>query len=309
MEIATKRLVWADIARVLAIYLVIVVHTESSPQVLPMLGVPIFVMLSGALLLGKSENYSEFWSKRLVRLLRPWIFWALVISIFDIFVNKTSFNLLFSYFRSNFITIWFLPMIFGLYLLTPALRIFVKYAKARDLWIVIALWFLTISVLPFFRNTSAFPLFSDNGFVRQVMQFLGYYLLGYAITKQKQGGKMAGLLFIVIGLLITEIMGRSGTFVLYYQAPGIVLIAYGLFRLLFDYRNNFQKLITGKYSSFLAAVSKTSLGVYLLQGMILAFLPISDPSGGWFKGAILFGLSTSVVFLLQKIPILGRWAA
>jgi surface polysaccharide O-acyltransferase-like enzyme len=304
-----KRIVWIDIGRVLAIYLVVVVHTTSSPQILPMLGVPLFVMLSGSMLLGKSESYLEFWSKRLLRLLRPWIFWAVVISIFDIFIYKSSLNLFFSIARSNFVTIWFMPMIFGLYLLTPALRVFVRSAKNRDLWIVIALWFMTISVLPFFRNTAAFPVFSDNGFVRQVELFFGYYLLGFAMIKKYWWGKNINFALIIIGFLVTVVMGGARSLFISYQAPGIVLMACGFFGLLSNFGDYFQKIINGNTGKFLTAVSKTSLGVYLIHLQVIRLLPVNKYFGSWISGAILFCLSFPAILFLQKVPILKKWVA
>jgi surface polysaccharide O-acyltransferase-like enzyme len=304
-----NRMVWADVGRVLATYLIIVVHTSSSPQVLSMLGVPLFVMLSGSMLLSKSESYLEFWSKRLLRLLRPWVFWALVISVFDMLVNKTSFNIFLSYVRTNFVTSWFMPMIFGLYLLTPALRIFVKSAKIRDLWWLIILWYLTISVLPFFRNTGAFPIFSDNGLVRLVVQFIGYYLLGYAITKQNLWEKKINFVMIIVGSLITVLMRDSKPFFLAYQAPGIILLACGFFGLLYNFGDYFQKHITGRSGRFLAAISKTSLGVYFVHLQIIRLIPVNKFFGNWISGAILFCFSFPIIILLQKVPILKKWVS
>jgi len=40
--------------------------------------VPVFVMLSGALLLTKEENTSEFYKKRLLKLCYPFIFWTII---------------------------------------------------------------------------------------------------------------------------------------------------------------------------------------------------------------------------------------
>lgn len=66
----TKRVLWADLVRIVAIYLVLVVHSSSLPQVnlkylnigfvtlaVAMTCVPLFVMVSGALLLPKKETY------------------------------------------------------------------------------------------------------------------------------------------------------------------------------------------------------------------------------------------------------------
>lgn len=301
-------MVWADIGRVLAIYLVVMVHTVNSPQILPMLGVPVFVMLSGAFLLGKSENYPDFWSKRLLRLLKPWIFWALFIGVFEVLVNRSSFNLFLTYVRTDFVTTWFMPVIFGLYLLTPVIRIFVKSAKTYDLWGLIVLWYLAVSVMPYFRNTAAFPIFSGNGIIEQILHFLGYYLLGFAIIKQGWSGKSISFGLTVAGLVITGVMSKAQPYFLDYQAPGIVLVSAGLFGLLYNFKDYFQKRITGKAGIILANISKTSLGVMFVHLLVLPYIPRSI-SVVWVRGVIVFVLSFSIILILQKVPKLGRWVS
>jgi surface polysaccharide O-acyltransferase-like enzyme len=81
----SKRLVWADITGILAIYLVVALHVNLIPQLsqtnfIYCIGltladncVPLLVMLSGALLLGKQESYSVFLRKRVSRVVIPWI--------------------------------------------------------------------------------------------------------------------------------------------------------------------------------------------------------------------------------------------
>ena len=39
------------------------------------IGVDLFLMLSGALLLGRSESVKEFYIKRIPRLVKPFLFW------------------------------------------------------------------------------------------------------------------------------------------------------------------------------------------------------------------------------------------
>ena len=80
-----KRFVWADLLRIFAIYLIIIIHLQLPlysdtryPEgliITPLIYVcvPLFFMLSGALLLGKSESYKYFFKKRLTKVIFPWI--------------------------------------------------------------------------------------------------------------------------------------------------------------------------------------------------------------------------------------------
>ena len=92
-----KRMLWADVVRIIAIYLVVQIHTSSDafsssffshgPGIilskLGVVSVPLFVMLSGALLLGKQESYKTFFSKRCIKVLIPWIIWTFVYMYFN----------------------------------------------------------------------------------------------------------------------------------------------------------------------------------------------------------------------------------
>jgi len=78
---SSSRLLGPDVIRIIAIYLVIHLHTfaivndsgmlSAFIQKLDVLSVPLFVMLSGALLLDKQENYDKFFWKRCMKVLFP----------------------------------------------------------------------------------------------------------------------------------------------------------------------------------------------------------------------------------------------
>lgn len=82
----SKRFFWADLIRTIAIILVVMVHSITLPDkwtTIPLdwwlssifyntlghMAVPMFVMLSGALLLGKEESYRQFFSKRVIKIM------------------------------------------------------------------------------------------------------------------------------------------------------------------------------------------------------------------------------------------------
>ena len=93
---SNKRIFYYDFLRAIAIILVILVHVDgiigygfdSLKHAIPGLltattwpAVPIFLMLSGALLLNRSYTLSEFFKKRFARILYPFIFWVLVLAV------------------------------------------------------------------------------------------------------------------------------------------------------------------------------------------------------------------------------------
>ena len=93
---SNQRIFYYDFLRAFAIFAVILCHVDgiigysfwnlkvALPGLLTTIaltGVPIFLMLSGALLLNKEYSLKEFFKKRFSRIIYPFIFW-MAISIF-----------------------------------------------------------------------------------------------------------------------------------------------------------------------------------------------------------------------------------
>jgi surface polysaccharide O-acyltransferase-like enzyme len=136
---------WIKNARILAIFAVIFLHVAAGVVSTEPIGshnwwianffdslsrwcVPVFVMISGALLLNpkKQENLSEFYAKRISRILIPLISWTIIYCIW-VYLGGVVKNdpvsmtfLLQSVLQGNpYYHMWFLYMIIFMYLFTP----------------------------------------------------------------------------------------------------------------------------------------------------------------------------------------------
>ena len=189
-----------DILRIFAFAFIVMLHTLNRQYGLTVwisgyavisIGVNLFIMISGYLLLDKTETVKEFFRKRFF-------------SILPLFI---IFNIVYIYFYNHsFITIkkisaphfWYIYMILGLYLLTPWLRKVLQYAEKETFYVVV-LWFLCNVFNPymqFFR----FPKIPFSHF--PITGFIGYYILGYYLKKYRY--KLEEIPFIcVIGVYIT----------------------------------------------------------------------------------------------------------
>ena len=189
-----------DILRIFAFVFIVMLHTLNRQYGLAVwmsgyavisIGVNLFIMISGYLLLDKTETVKEFFRKRFF-------------SILPLFI---IFNIIYIYFYNHsFITIkkisaphfWYIYMILGLYLLTPWLRKVLQYAE-KEAFYVVVLWFLCNVFNPymqFFR----FPKIPFSHF--PITGFIGYYILGYYLKKYRY--KLEKIPFIcVIGVYIT----------------------------------------------------------------------------------------------------------
>lgn len=339
-----QRHVWPDLIRIIAIYLVIVVHISIVPKSLssgslPTFAlyaiaktcVPLFVMLSGALLLSKQETYPIFFKKRLLRIVLPWITWTCIYTIFYLSTMKDiSAEIFIQTFKEALLSFWFIPMIVGLYLLTPSMRIFVQHAKQEELFFIIVLWFFVISFLPFTRDSLAFPRHVDNSLLRQIISYSGYFLLGYFLTLFRPFSRFFLFSFLLTGLgllwTVDAVFGQSlfnhGTLVesyFNYISPSMVILSLGLFSLLILLGDLLENVCSSSQKFWIQTVSTAALGIYFVEFWVQQVVekiytrhPVSIFIPGlnnMVNGLFLFALSFVVIYVLQKIPFVRRFIA
>lgn len=144
--------------------------------------VPVYVMLSGALLLdpARDESAGQFYRKRLARLGIPIVFWSAFFMLFAIFYTHASTPREALRNLSNgepYLHLHFIFRLAGLYALTPALRVLVRHASRtllkQTVLILFVIW-AADSLINGIRciEPSAFACFAP---------FLGYYLCGYLL--------------------------------------------------------------------------------------------------------------------------------
>lgn len=89
-------------------------------------GVPLFVMLSGALLLGREETLQSFFKRRLTRVLIPFFVWSFIVCSIQYLQDggRSIMNFLQLYIGKSLTDgvhgiYWYIYMLLGLYALTP----------------------------------------------------------------------------------------------------------------------------------------------------------------------------------------------
>lgn len=148
--------------------------------------VPIFVALSGALLLPKEENTVLFYKKRLPKIFYPFAFWTIIYIIYY-FYRYTNFSVL-SISQVLNITwdkvlhganahLWYLYMIIGLYFTLPFLKKIIQQASIREIEIFLLLWFLSL-----FVNYKMFYNYFPKIDLTFFSGYVGYLVLGYYLS-------------------------------------------------------------------------------------------------------------------------------
>ena len=300
------------------------------------IGVPLFLMLSGALLLQPSkvnEPLSVFFKKRFARIGLPFIFWGAVFFAWDFLVEGQAFTpsaVINGVLTGPYYHFWYLYLLLGLYLVTPALRVLMAHASANLIKYLLILWLVGASILPVTRLFTTFYL--DNN-VLVFTSYAGYFLLGAYLLNVKMK-RSTILFFMALGIALTAIGtyaiaatigGVTMFFFQEYLSPTLILAAAMLFLWLNTTQKSQpqEKLDTAetknnhpKLKKLLSIISQNTLPLFLFHVIILETLQrgylgitingntINSIVGVPLMTVIVLFLSLAVIVPLKKIPIL-----
>ncbi len=289
------------------------------------MAVPLFVMLSGVLLLDQNktgESLKVFYKKRFLRIGGPLIFWTIFYFWWGTIVYKeslTTSKILAGLFSGSYPHLWFLYMLIGLYLAMPFLRAMVNNLdRSKFKWLII-LWLVGNLSVPIINQFAPFPfnpvLFVFGGWV-------GYYLLGAYLSKTKVSNWKATL-GLAVGLAAT-IFGSwwmTGTFgeskVGFFHEPlnaTMILSSVSLFLFLTAVPKARINSANPKLKAVLLWVSENTLPIYLMHFFIMQLLQygylgvtinqatISPIIEIPLLVAATFALTAAILYPLKKIP-------
>jgi len=291
--------------------------------------VPIFFMISGAMLLdfNKKYNLKEYFSKRIIKTLIPYIVWSLIGLIIQIFYLNTislgSVDLAYivnGLINGNLVAIyWFFIPLFCIYLAIPVFAAISEDKKKEILIYSSTLTFLLNILIPFL--ISAFNI----GINYSISFAIGggslfFTLVGYLLHKYELKRKYRFILYLlsIFGLLMhilgTYYLSLSAgevirTFKGFVNVPSVlysigvfVFIKYDLIRLM-------KVDIIKKTINFL---DYYTFGIYLIHWYLLRFLlktfNITNTSIIYrlFSPIIVLVMSVIIISLLRKLPIIRK---
>ena len=215
-----NRVVWVDWMRVAACFMVFVVHatepfylggqgsqilTEADAYWASLFDslvracVPLFIVASSYLQFPLHYSSGEFFRRRVVRVLVPFVLWTAVYAFVwgEPAENFQNLMLNFNYSAGH---LWFVYMLIGIYLLMPLLSPWAERVSKRELQVYLGIWAFT-SLIPIIRDvvSGAAPtvIYGVSGLPRQALTplwgeaswnaygtfyylsgFIGYLLLG-----------------------------------------------------------------------------------------------------------------------------------
>jgi len=239
----SERIVWLDVVRIVAMLMVIGVHCIDPFYISPAMrdipeytqwaanygsffrpSVPLFAMMTGLLLLPVKQTMTDFYKKRILRVLFPIIIWSVFYNLFPWFTGllglpKEVIGDFFCYtqgsesqaledalkdvamipfqfsFKENHM--WYMYLLIGLYLYMPFFSAWIEKATNKEKRIYLGIWFVSL-FLPY-MNAYIAPLFGVNylfgeatwnayGLFYYFAGFNGYLMLGHFLKKGNDWG-------------------------------------------------------------------------------------------------------------------------
>lgn len=195
----TSRVVWLDVVRLVAMFTVVCCHCTDPfnfyPGTAPDIGriklwgavygaflrpcVPLFVMITGALLLPVSTSASVFYKKRIPRVLWPFLLWSVLYALFPwltgvLGLAPETMQVFFPYsgeeamrqslgvslgyvagiplnFSPIAVHMWYIYLLIGLYLYLPVFSAWVEKASRKAQRNFLAVWAVTLFI-PYFQE-------------------------------------------------------------------------------------------------------------------------------------------------------------
>ncbi|BCU79744.1 acyltransferase family protein [Luteolibacter sp. LG18] len=225
------RISWLDTVRVLACFLVVVCHSTDAFVQTPdgsidgtaalfvsgvRACVPLFVMISGALLLPMRGSAEEFFKRRFSRVIVPFLIWGVVLALLPLPKGESEWapvnafearvhdlphsapgKILYNIgmlpinFTNSNIHFWFLYIILGLYLFVPVISPWVRQASIKGLCAFLGVWVVTLC-LPYLQHVPGHEWFpalhgecdwNSRGMTYYFGGYLGYLVLGHLLTR------------------------------------------------------------------------------------------------------------------------------
>ena len=207
------RYMYIDILKNVAIFAIIISHVciigrEAAIFNIPFphfqhigkVGVPLFLMISGALLLNRDyPSIKEFLNKKTLRLVPPYIFWMLIALIVIGILNQIPLNYdAVVFYINDFFNLgvnWYFWMVIGVFLAIPIINEFIKNKKiegAKYFTLIFIISSIIYQVCILFNWTTFLDL---TFFITPI----GYVILGYYLANREY--KLSSNALIIIGLL------------------------------------------------------------------------------------------------------------
>lgn len=258
-------------------------------------GVPVFVMMSGALFLPREISIKTLYKKYISRMAIAYVVWSLFYAIVYpigsmIFTEgyQTNFVEIIGNFISGAVHLWFLPMIIGLYMCIPLIKQLTQNDKLIKYFLLLSIVFCFIKTqielvasnllngntqLIFGNIITVFKNFNMN----LIVGFVAYFILGFYLNKTEISKKHRTIIYIlgVAGFVLTPLLNlfasknAGKSLEVFYNACSlnVLLMSVAVF-VWFKYNAKGSE----RFNKIIIHLSKYSFGAFLVHIFILQCL-------------------------------------
>lgn len=286
--------------------------------------VPVFVLISGALLLDptKTESLNNFFIKRSKRIVIPLIFWSSFYFSaralfgqhgipFKVIVHDIIYGI-------PYYHLWYLYMILGLYLFTPCLRAYVNSSTQKERLITLISIFVISSIYDIFIGLPGI-------IIAIFLPYIGYFICGYHLRimdYKKLSMRCLLIIFfssivviaIVTGFLTINIETKKSYLLYNYFSPPVIIMSISLFIILSNLKE-INNPINSKINNIINKLSPTTFGIYVIHPIIIDIFTRLINKDTIFSRPLIFItiisiltflISTIITLIIIKIPYLRR---
>lgn len=342
----TKKL-HIEVLRIIAIFLVIFNHTGTFGfqaylktnsgilyiiylfmAIICKIAVPIFFMISGALLLGKEESISDLYKKRISRILIVLLLFSFLQYIYSIRINIGNFNIiefLKIIYKSPIVTpYWYLYSYISFLIVLPLLRKMVKNMDKTDYKYLFGIWIVFTFITSIIEkqvglsiNTRLTCMFLKDSIFFPIV---GYYCENYFEDYKRKNVLIAIFLFSILCVAISACFTWSeinmtgdlktqkwlSTFI---AVPTI--FTYLFVKLIFD-----KITVNEKTSNLLCTIGGCTFGIYLIEEFLrrlflYKFINLLKPVVKTMPACLItitliIIIGSIIILTLKKIPLLKK---
>ena len=344
-SIAERRTVYVDYLRVSASIAVMILHISGSNwhssdvngfvwqtfnffDSMVRWGVPAFVMISGALFLGRSIPLERMYKKYILRLVAAFCIWSL---LYALLMEGNLSDRVKAVIQGHY-HMWYIFMIIGLYMCLPFIKPVVENERRTRYFLLLALIFNfavpEIMVLAddfgsglIVKGAAEFSGIFSKMRMNSVLGFSGYFVLGYYLNRVELTKKQRIIVYILgvigfaatIGLSLLVSLKLQKPCEHYYDSFRVNVLPEAVAVFVWFKSRDYK---SERLNRFVRQLAKYSFGAYLVHPLVidqlnfrlglntLSFNPILSVA---CISLLVFAVSFAVSAILNHIPAVNRY--
>lgn len=346
-EVKSRKLHY-DILRVLAAFSVVMLHSAAqfwydldvrstewvianSYDAIFRFGVPVFVMISGAIFLDKEYilDIKRLYKHNILRLVVLYVIWSVAYGLFDTRTwdwKVAGAKTILKEMLNGRYHLWFIPMIAGIYVLLPVLKSWVENAKQKTIEYFLMIFF----VLQICSETVRALVLSDEihyildlSKVEMACGYIGYFVLGYYLAHIGIGAKLKKTLYVLVVPAIVANVALGLVLAWRVNAPvAAIYDSFGIFTFIlsvalfvFVCEKGKKTNIGAKRGKVWKELSTDTLGIYVMHVGLMEFteelgihsMMVPNIIGIPFYAVACFVICALTAAVIRRIPFVGRF--